>query len=316
MCSDSLNKKSIKKTKSKAKLNPAVKAVAKSTSVGVTAFIDILGFGARVLDVKSFEDLVNINNSVELIREAFDCGTVDDLTKKVQKIYKKTVLAFSDSVIVNFPIKSGATKYEGTFDPVMSEISGFGMAQGTCVKEGLFIRGGVDLGWWYQSGKTLISQSLTRAYYSEGMAGAPVLALTDNLYKFLAEHSHRDFYAKDADPINDSFRKYEGVVKGKNASFWYIDYLRICLESIGWVRSQSQLDAYKNAPPNTDERQKIIDAGYCKNIDDWLTKHAVNIKTAHTLADKKSQSKYVWLAAYHNEYAEKYSSNENCFCNL
>lgn len=289
--------------------------IAKKTSMGVTAFIDILGFGARVLGAKSLGEVASISSQVETIRNQFDFESEDELIKKVHKMYKKKVLAFSDSVIVNFPISSVATKYEGTFDPIMSEISGFGMAQGNCVQRGLFIRGGVDLGWWYQSGKTLVSQSLTRAYYSEGNANVPVLALTDDLYAFLSEHSDRKFYSDSADPIVDTFRKYEGIAKGKDVSFWYVDYIRICIESIDWM-SKSGLEAYKKASPESDERQSIIDDGYRRNVAAWLKNHASMIRCAYNTADEKCKSKYVWLAEYHNEYAKVYTKVDDCLCEL
>jgi hypothetical protein len=42
------------------------------------------------------------------------------------------VLAFSDSVMVNVPLESSYTRLQGSFDPIMSELSG--MALCTCVR--------------------------------------------------------------------------------------------------------------------------------------------------------------------------------------
>ena len=86
----------------------------KDISVGVTAFIDILGFGDKVLEAQDIEDIREIDKGIKLIQNAFDFATKDDLAREVQKMHKTTVLAFSDCVVINIPLESDATKYEGT----------------------------------------------------------------------------------------------------------------------------------------------------------------------------------------------------------
>jgi len=80
-------------------------------SVGITAFIDILGFGNRVLQANSIKDIEIIEDSVNIIRNAFDHETENQLYADAQKILKMKILAFSDCVIINIPLKSEATKY-------------------------------------------------------------------------------------------------------------------------------------------------------------------------------------------------------------
>lgn len=194
-------------------------------SAGLTGFIDILGFGDRVLAAKSFTDIEAIRNLVNRIQSGFDFATKDRLTKDVHSLYNKTVLAFSDCVIVNIPLQSQATKYEGTFDPIMSELLGFAYAQGACVLNKVFLRGGLATGWWYRSGPTLISQSMIDAYRAECNANVPVIALTRKLYDFLANHEGRKFYSLDIDPVTSLFRKYEVSAGSKRRPFWYLDYI-------------------------------------------------------------------------------------------
>lgn len=283
----------------------------KDLSAGVTAFIDILGFGNKVLDAESLGDLNEIHSAIKLIQEAFDFETKDDLVRDVQKMHSTTVLAFSDCVVINIPLQSEATKYEGTFDPIMSEVTSFAYGQGTCSLNSLFIRGGIDLGWWCQSGSTLISQSMVNAYKAEDGASVPVIALTQEFYDYFSNHKHRDFYSEDFDPIPKVFRRYtEG-----DKEFFYIDYITICLESLSWHRSKKQLDRYRSADP--DEKDKIMSEGYKDNIDDWLITHARNIETAFKKAvDEKVKSKYAWLSRYHNEVAKGFSVNKVCQCSV
>lgn len=279
-------------------------------SVGITAFIDILGFGDRVVKADSFQDIESVEESVQIVRNAFDYAAKDPLMLESQKTSGIAILAFSDSVIVNVPLQSESTKYGGTFDPIMSEIHGFAYAQGICVQKSLFIRGGVDIGWWYQNGSILISQSLTQAYRAEGKAKYPVIALTDDLVKYFSEHNDRNFYSKRFDPLSTSLRKLSLDSK----EIYFIDYLTICLDSLNGVLSPKQRERYLASPD--EKKQSIIDDAYRTSIEGWLISHARNIKAAHAIATPKDKEKYEWLAEYHDEIARKYSCSGKCLCLL
>lgn len=284
-------------------------------SAGITGFIDILGFGDRVLNAEQIDDVHALIDVVARIRSAFDYSTRDKLTKQVHSIYSKTVLAFSDCVIINIPLQSDATEYEGTFDPIMSELAGFAYAQGVCALEKIFVRGGIDMGWWYRSGSTLISQSMVRAYKAEGRANVPVIALTPDLYNFFANHEHRNFYSNDADPITRILRKYEAGEGENHVEFWYLDYISICVESVSWQQSKAQFGEYRAASP--DEKQEIMSKGYRENIDLWLSQHARNIEEAFSgTTHEKVKAKYRWLCNYHNDVGVTFTSSPNCLCHL
>lgn len=280
-------------------------------SVGITGFIDILGFGEKVLNAETIDDIASIKLDINKIQGEFDFDTKDDLISEVQKLNKTTVLAFSDCVVVNIPLQSESTKYSGTFDPLMSELASFAYAQGTCVQSSLFVRGGLGLGWWFQDGATLISQSMVGAVKREESANVPVIALCDEIYAYFSDHKHRQFYSKDYDPIKSMFREY----KSENESFYYIDYISICVEALDWHRSKEQMNNYRNSSP--DEKDEIMTSGYQENVDQWLCNHARNIESATESApNDKVRSKYEWLASYHNEVAKGYSTNNECNCNI
>jgi hypothetical protein len=287
----------------------------KNVSFGITAFLDILGFGERVLRSKKISDIDDIVKNVRKIQAEFDFAPSDGTVREVHKYYKKTVLSFSDSVVVNVPLESDMTESQGTFDALMSEISGMAFAQGQCVTKGLFLRGGIDLGWWYRRGSTLVSQSLARAYKTEGTANVPVIALTADLYKFLSKHPHRGFYAEDIDPIRKSLRRYRADGPSGKVAFWYLDYISIYADSIDWITSRKQHQAYLAAAPN--DKQQIMDDGYRKNLEAWFSRHARNIEQAHKRAGSESvRAKYVWLASYHNEVAPRYVKSPTSVCHL
>jgi hypothetical protein len=148
----------------------------KNIYIGITAFLDVLGFGDRVLKADKIADIDAIAKDIRKIQTEFEFKPKDKFIKKAHSYYKKTVLAFSDSVIVNVSLQSQMTMIQGTFDPLMSELVDMALAQSQCVNSGLFLRGGVDIGWWYRRGSTLISKSLVGAYKWEKRANVPMIA--------------------------------------------------------------------------------------------------------------------------------------------
>jgi len=285
-------------------------------SGGITAFLDILGFSERILTAKTDKDVEGIIADIESIQRAFEFKSKDRYVKEAQMGSRKTVLAFSDSVVVNLALESRLTKLQGTFDPVMSELSGMALAQGQCVGSGLFLRGGIDIGWWYRKSTVLASESLVRAYRAEGKAIVPVIRLTDELYKFVSTHPHRKFYSGDIEPVRTLLREYKGVrPDGSPLSFWYLDYLSVVLQSVDWVTSAAQRQNCLTAPRG--KRDRIREMGYRANIRNWLRHHARMIKQAHARAkDAHVKAKYEWLADYHNEIAPKYTPSPLALCQL
>ena len=287
----------------------------KNISVGITAFLDILGFGDRVINVSSMKDIDAIAKKVRMIQSKFDHKPKDKLTKNVQISYKKTVLAFSDSVIVNVPFQSEMTTISGTFDPIIAELSVMACAQARCVTSEVFLRGGIDYGWWYRRGETLASQSMLGAYKMEGCANIPVIALTEKLYQFLCNHKDRQNYNTTCDPVKGLLRQYDKPCSEGRSSFWYLDYITLFADSIDWITSNEQYQTYRSS--TSEEKQKIRNDGYTQNLTSWFNSHANSIKNSYNNAKTESvRNKYRWLAEYHNEIAKKFDLLSTCSCSL
>ena len=280
---------------------------ANEPTAGVTAFIDILGFGGRVLGASEAADVLSIRDAVRVIRIAFDHEPEEELTLESHKLYDQKVIAFSDSVIINTPLKSTATEYSGSFDPIMSEISSLALGQATCIENRIFLRGGVDLGWWYQEEGIVISQSLTRAYYQESKVKYPVIAITPDLYEYLSSHPDRNYYAKSIDPLN-SFER----IDLEDGHIYFLDYLSICCESVSWNPTKQERAIYSTA--SSEERDSMHNEGYKASLDAWLALHRDRICSAHEQCPEKDRPKFHWLASYHNRVAERYSANSSVLC--
>jgi hypothetical protein len=284
---------------------------ANNISVGITGFIDILGFSDKVLNAETLEDIVKIRTDIETIQGRFNFDTKDEFLAKTQQLNDSTILAFSDCVVVNIPLQSETAEYSGTFDPLIDELVNFAYAQGACVLSGLFIRGGLELGWWFRKQHTLVSQSMVGAVRREQNAVVPIIALGPRIYEYFRDHQDRPHYSKDADPVRKLFLKYSS----EHDQFYFIDYIRLCLQAVGWQLSTEQMVKYKCASP--EEMEEITAYGYGKNIDHWLRRHARNIEVAASAeTSEKVMAKYAWLSSYHNEVVREYTANPECICNI
>lgn len=283
-------------------------------SYGLTAFIDILGFGSQVASANSGHDLQELLKGINQIRKAFEHKPTDPSAKAMHAAYGKSVLAFSDSVIVNVPLASRMTEIEGTFDALMSELHSMAFAQATCIEHALFMRGGVDLDWWYRDGTTLVSKSLANAYALEGAATVPVIAVTDRVYDFLANHSGRAAYTEDYDPLPTMIREYSGVVAGKAINIRHLDYLSIFAREVDWTPTLANRKALLSLP--AEQRDQQMEAWRLENLRYWFAGHARTIELAHSRGHPASiQAKYEWLAEYHNEVASGYTgADPACVC--
>lgn len=265
---------------------------------------------------KLIRTVAGIIADIEAIQKAFEFKSKDKYVKEAQMSSKTTVLAFSDCVVVNVALQSKLAKIQGTFDTVMGDLAGMALAQGQCVASGFFLRGGVDIGWWYRKGTVLASESLAGAYKAEGDAIVPVIRLTDSLYKWVSTHPDLKYYSKTIEPPLNILRQFNGIGRcSQPVSFWYIDYLSIVVESLGWETSAAQRERCMAAPP--DKRDAIREKGYQTNIRRWLKHHARMISEAQARAKTTGvKAKYGWLAKYHNETAVKYTDSPQVLCSL
>jgi ketosteroid isomerase-like protein len=275
----------------------------------VSAFVDILGFADTTLAVESADDLISLEKKVRVVQDAFEYNSKDEHVRENHSLYRKSVLAFSDCVVINLPLRSAITETQGTFDPIMSELVSLAWAQCTCVFDGIFLRGGISFGWWYRSGARLVSSSLVHAYRREQATGMPVLALTPELFDYLSRHKHRSFYAEDVDPIRATFEAFIHPVSKEK--IYFLDYLTIWLGSVDWATSRKDYEEYLATIPEL--RQEIMDRGYERNVKKSLIFHKEAVERALEVATKDSvREKYQWLAGYHNRIAKRYTKSKEC----
>ena len=263
----------------------------KLSSNGITAFIDILGFSERVLNAK-VEDITEIERDINSVQTIFEHNSESnprsEAAFKINQLLQKTVLAFSDCVVIHVPFASKATKSDG-IAPIIGEINYLAISQAECIsEEGIFVRGAIDIGWWYQNKSTLISQSLIGAYRMESnFVKYPVIAFTNDVFKYLLKQEQVENVGEKYPNVyllKDIFRT---EVIGEN-TIHYLDYINVV----------------------------CADFSKLEDTEIWLSKHAKKIKIAHGKAPTTAKDKYEWLANYHNEVVNERGLNESCLCDL
>jgi hypothetical protein len=294
--------------------------VEKTTRFGICAFVDLLGFAERVLAAKTAQDVANVRTGLDKAREQFEFKPRNQMTQQTQAMYDKRVYAVSDSVITFVPRDSEAALHVGDFDTFFSELTTLVSAQAwLVVNEGIFVRGAVDLGWWFEEPDTIISDALVRAYKLETRANVPVIAVGARLYDFFFNHEARQTYAEAIEPVARLLRLYEGTYRDQygehELSFYFLDYLLVCLSELDWRRDAYDQARYQSTA-SEDERQRMMDEGYNANVRDWLRMHADRIREGHAMAPSSARGKYEWLADYHNSVARQYEPGGALDCVL
>src|ERR1700733_6724335 len=83
------------------------------TTLAMVGFLDLLGFSHRVETVKTDEGLLTIASDVEKIRELLEFRSTKKSTNEVHRILDKTVLAFSDCVVMAISLETEMVKVGG-----------------------------------------------------------------------------------------------------------------------------------------------------------------------------------------------------------
>ena len=272
-------------------------AIRPYTTIGMVAFIDLLGFSARVSKIEKVADLKAIERDVRNVQNWFDHKSKDEAVREVQKAQAKTVLAFSDCLVVTVPSYSELAGHEGDFDVQLGEVAALGYAQGRCAVNGIFVRGGVDYGLWHKKKDTIISPAMVVAYNLEREhAVVPMIAVSDDLMRHFSKHRHRRFYHKSDDPVRQYFRVFE-LPNGKKQ--WMIDYLPLFLAEIEGTLTPEEKLSYREADGST--RAEMRTTAWRRGISGLALAHKEQIVAARTAATSaKIRTKYDWLAEYHD----------------
>ena len=246
----------------------------------VVGFFDVLGFGNRVKAAKTFTDLLAIESDLRTIQAEFGVTPRDRLDKYNNQVTGRKVLSFSDNIVYSVPLISPFTARSGTFDGLMMILDQIACAQGALVLNGVFLRGGVDIGLWFKSKDVMISSALVNAVGLEKTVFYPVVAVSPETHTHFLSHIDRRRYASGTDGVDWFFRELTHQEKGQEQTFAFLDYVAICLADV----EEDYPDAWL-----------------------WLERHKRSIGAARSkVTTEDAIRKYEWLMDYHDEHVRRY----------
>jgi hypothetical protein len=267
------------------------------------AFVDLLGYSARVRAVETRENVEEIARDVRKVLEFFGHNRTDDAGIQYHEAVGKKVLAFSDCVVVSVSYVSDFMKSGGTFDAPMSELHSLALNQAECVMNGIFLRGGVGFGYWANEDNLIVSDAMVTAYEVENRACVPVIAVDLDYGDSLAEQGDRRFYSDSADPFLKLFQKAE--IGDDQTPIWFLNYFWVLLDALDGALNDTEKADYKGA--SSERRNELRSTAYWRAHRECCQKHARLIRDAHEATKVESiRYKYAWLARYHGKVVREY----------
>lgn len=225
----------------------------KDLQPALVVFLDILGFGRKVKGIREDNDVENIYTALRFIHDEFEKNITNEEMTNNHELEGKTVLAFSDSIIVSLLFESEDTRTMGLFDNMLAHLHSIALSQISCLSNDLFLRGGLAKGGWFRDGDIMISDALVKAYDMESdKAEFPILAIDQQTYDYFASHRSRRNYAPEIDPVDALFNS----TKNGQDTVRYLDYL-----NIGFVCSADwycESDRQKYLKAESDEQKSTI----------------------------------------------------------
>ena len=230
-------------------------------------------------------------------------------------LFEQTVVSSGRTVTAHYPL-APTSMVDIEAEAVLDDLVGIADAQASCVMgHGDFVSGAVGLDHWRRDDPHPSGSGLTAARLLRAKVNLPVFAIDAALFEHVRSHSRLHAYAEHVDPVLTLFRHHDGSHRGDQLAFCYLDYIRICLESVDWADSPERLIAFKAAASGV-ERQRIVEEGIAASVRLWFLAHAARIVLAHDEAPDTERDGYVWLADYHNAMVATVASDPDCRCVL
>jgi hypothetical protein len=266
---------------------------------GLIAFVDLLGFSEKVKNARLNKDrLRRIAREVTTVKKTFDSRPSSAILN--ERAFKKKIIVFSDCVVLVQPIAWPIMTGGNTLELLTEGLRFIALAQAECASRGYFLRGGVDIGFWYYRNNTFISAALVDAYQCEQDAQNPVIALTENLTFILARLPRKPNEPPRPEPL-DLVRQFKNT-KGRVVT--YLDYIDIVLNELPSTSDARVHGEHADSGPLGGNRFRYLTKGR------WLARHEKVVQQGYSKATRtKIRRKYEFLLAYHREKSNQMKTN-------
>lgn len=279
----------------------------------LVAFVDILGFGNKVLAVRTNDELLKIHKTVRLVHDTFGKILKDQHEVYERDVSMRKIISLSDSLIIASALNSPISKIMGTYDNWCDEVHNIGMNQAICAANGIFLRGGLSKGQFYFSDDILLSQAQVNAYKIESKtAKYPVICLDESAYKFFISHRDNLNYDDEINPTKRLFMEYSPEDSERR---FCIDYIRIGIGAAYDEFTWTDKEEWHESPPEL--RDIVRENIAVRNSKKFIMHHKMALENELRVnVDNQEPSvleKYTWLRNYHNEAVKECFPNDSDF---
>ncbi|NOI66854.1 hypothetical protein [Vibrio sp. 99-8-1] len=231
----------------------------------IVVFIDILGMSNDIRKCDTKEDIRNLVDKVNRLREIFTAD-YEPWLYMAPFLKSRKFSYFSDCAFLNVPM--GRYMSPVFFEEFIAYIS---IVQAKCVHDGIFLRGGIEFSWLFSEDNTLIGPAAIDTVRLESEALMPIITVGEDFYNtFVSPTVKRNENGK---PMRSDY--FSDFLIDKNG-LYFIDYIKVYCE------------------------QDLVVKGIFEKAK-WLSIHAKSIEKAYQSApNDKAKEKYIWLAEYHN----------------
>jgi len=213
----------------------------------VVAFVDILGYKELISKSNnSQETLDKLHAALQKGHQFIDTSKRNPTIKKLGKKDRYVIRAFTDNVVIGYPIKDDAEPELGS---IFSRLSYFQMA---LTMEGFFIRGAISIGELYMDDIAVFGDGLIEAYEGEkSLARDPRIILTESALKHVNQHLSYYGDKVHAPQVKDLLKDYDGQIFINYLTTLYPEEGYLCLEELSVHKKtiEDKLSCYMGNPP-------------------------------------------------------------------
>lgn len=247
------------------------------------AYVDILGFRKKIEDCEN--DYFKLNEVLENLKTKI--FNPQNQFERLITSQKGKISFFSDSIFVYLPIPSDSPESLDDGRPqICSPISDLAEYQFYLALEDIFIRGGAAVNYGYMNDKFAFGPAILNAVDCEKVADFPRICLTDETVSIVKHYIENQW------PGDERIQK---LVLHSNDGKYFINYLQTVVDIIEEMCENIDPDyfefpLYRNVPLAID----------------YMKRHKENIQVHLKSKDPKINSKFIWLAKYHNFFSKRH----------
>jgi hypothetical protein len=239
---------------------------------------------AGFYDILGFRSLIDISNynwrlAIRQVK-IIESLLKDNFTHYNEQVF---IRIFSDNIYISFPL---LVNNELRVDNFFWFIWRLFDVQWHFIKKGYFLRGGISVGTQYVSPFTIFGTALAKAYIAENKIAKVPRVIVDNSF-LEALNSYKN---KIKDTTLSNIKR---LIKKDDDENFYVDYLKF----------------FDNFDYSEKDRRQIL-LEHKKQIIKQLKENS---------GKEDIMEKYIWVAKYHNEYAQYYNcviDIDKCFASI